>query len=138
MFPQMKYGLVYLQNLKKKLINIILLHYVSSQLIKESDVIISTSSSTAMVCGLLSKKPLIIHNCFQVEHDELLERGLVIECKQPSDIISSIHTAINSEPPTEKIEKFIKDTLFKSDGQSAERISDAIVNLLDNNIQQSN
>ena len=34
------------------------------QLLKKADVIISSSSSTAMFCGLLLKKPLIIHNCF--------------------------------------------------------------------------
>ena len=65
-----------------------------------------------MLCGLLLRKPLIIHNCFQVDHDEFLERGLVVECKDPSDIISSIHTATKSKPSDEKIDEFIKNVFL--------------------------
>ena len=102
-------------------------------LLEESDVIISPSSSTAMLCGLLLRKPLIIHNCFQTEHDELLERKMVVECKELSDIISSIHTAVKSKPSDKKIDEFIKNVFFKSDGHAAERISDSIFRFLDNN-----
>tara|TARA_B100001750_G_C15455899_1_gene571573 strand:- start:706 stop:1458 length:753 start_codon:yes stop_codon:yes gene_type:complete len=102
-------------------------------LLEESDVIISSSSSTAMLCGLLLRKPLIIHNCFQTEHDELLERKMVVECKELSDIISSIHTAVKSKPSDKKIDEFIKNVFFKSDGHAAERISDSIFRFLDNN-----
>ena len=105
------------------------------QLLEESDVIISSSSGTAMLCGLLLRKPLIIHNCFQVDRDEFLERGLVVECKEPSDIISSIHTATKSKPSDEKIDEFIKNVFFKQDGHAAERISDSIIRFLDNNIE---
>ena len=43
-----------------------------------------------------------------------------------------------NQPVVYFIDEFFKDILLKLDGKSAERISDAIVNLLDNNIQQSN
>lgn len=108
------------------------------ELLKETDVVISTSSGTAMVYGLLLKKPLIIHDCLELDHDELLERELVVECKELSNIIPSIEKAISFNPPTKNIDEFFKDILLKLDGKAAERISDAIVNLLDNNIQQSN
>ena len=70
--------------------------------------------------------------------NELLERELVIECKEISNIIPSIEKAISFKPPTKNIDKFVKDVFLKLDGKSAERISDAIINLLDNNIQHSN
>jgi hypothetical protein len=108
------------------------------ELLKETDVVMSTSSGTAMVCGLLLKKPLIIHDCLQLDYDELLERELVIECKEISNIIPSIERAISFKPPTKNIDEFVKDVFLKLDGKSAERISDAIINLLDNNIQHSN
>ena len=106
------------------------------QLIKESDVLISTNTSTAMVCGLLSKKPLIIYNCFQLDWDEFLTRKLAIECKKIEDIVSSINIAISSKPSMNKTDEFIKEVLFRTDGKSAKRISKAIINLVDSKIQK--
>jgi|TARA_B110000438_G_scaffold70423_1_gene70656 hypothetical protein len=104
------------------------------QLLKKADVIISSSSSTAMFCGLLLKKPLIIHNCFQVDHDEFLERELAVECKNLSKIIPTIHQVrVKNIVFQDKIDKFTDEVLFKFDGKSSERISNEILILLDKN-----
>ena len=107
------------------------------QLVEWADVVISTSTSTALIYALLAKKPIIIHNCFELDYDELTQRGLVIECKELSDIVPTIKKAIGSELPTKKIDELVNDVLFKLDGKASERISDSIIRLLDN-IEQKN
>jgi hypothetical protein len=107
-----------------------------AKFIQNADVIISSSTSTALVCSLLANKPIIIHNCFELDKDEFLERELALECKDLKNIIPSIHQIMKSNIATnEKLDKFVNDVLFKSDGHTIERISNSIINFLDKNIK---
>jgi len=100
--------------------------------LKDSDVVISFQSSTAEVYALLAKKPIIICNFFNIQGDVFLERGLAIDCKKPSSIIPSIHTALSSNPVSEqKREDFIKEFMYKWDGRAGERICDKIMELVE-------
>ena len=65
--------------------------------------------------------------------DIMLERELVTECTDPSKIISSIHQAISSNPATkEKVDNFVSDFLFKTDGLAYERMGKAIIKIVEN------
>ncbi|MGI0010752.1 MAG: hypothetical protein ACREAE_05075 [Nitrosopumilaceae archaeon] len=97
----------------------------------DTDVVIGSTTSTALVCALIAKKPIIIWNFANVEGDAMLECGLVLECKEQSSLIPSIHQILSSNPASpEKVEKFIHKYLYKSDGRATERIADAIMELL--------
>lgn len=100
--------------------------------IEESDVIISYSTSASVMQALMLKKSIIICNFFNLESDVMLERGLAYDCKELSSLIPSIRQAISSNPTNKKVEEFISDFFYKSDGLSSERMSDAIFNLLKN------
>lgn len=100
-------------------------------LLEMSDVIIGTSASTAILCALIAKKPIIIHNCFNVDNDVFLENGLALECKQLSKLVTSIYDVLSSNPASpEKVENFIRGFLYSLDGCASERISHAIMELL--------
>ncbi len=100
--------------------------------LKDSDLEITFASSTAEVYALLAKKPIIICNFFNIQGDVFLERGLAIDCKDPSSIITSIDTALSSNPASEqKREDFIREFMYKWDGRAAERICDKIMELVE-------
>ena len=103
--------------------------------LNNADVVISFWNGTAEAYTILAKKPLIFCNFFDETVGVILERGLAIECKEPSSLIESIDRAILSNPATEeKYEKYVEEVIGKWDGKSSERISDAILNLLENSL----
>ncbi|MDE2588674.1 MAG: UDP-N-acetylglucosamine 2-epimerase, partial [Patescibacteria group bacterium] len=108
-------------------------------LLENSDVVISSSTSTALVCALIAKKPIIIFNAFNIENDFFLERGLALECKDVSTLVTSIHQVLSPNPTTvKKIEKHIGEFVYKLDGRSCERVSNAIIELLKNQYRKPN
>ncbi|MEM3172633.1 MAG: hypothetical protein QXE82_03740, partial [Candidatus Nitrosotenuis sp.] len=99
--------------------------------LNESDVIIGFQSNSALEYCLISKKPIVICNFYNMKDDIFLERGLVVECKNISMLMRCIHKALDSNPVTDKkINDYITDNLYKADGRSSERLSNAILNLL--------
>lgn len=100
------------------------------EFLNNSDVIISFQSSTAEVYALLSGKPIVICNFFDLKGDAFLERGLAVDCKEPSSLLTSINLALLDNPATEqKREDFIREFMFKWDGRSAERICNKLIEL---------
>ena len=100
--------------------------------LEEADVILSYSTSSSPMKGCLLKKPLIFCNFFNtLENDMMLERGLAIDCRESNSLISSIKKILITNPATpEKVDQFIEDVFYKSDGRSSERVSEAILSLL--------
>ncbi len=98
-----------------------------------ADVMVSFEASTAEVFALLSRKPIVICNFFNLKEDVFLERNMAVECKDPSYLFKSIQQALSSNPASEqKIENFIREFMFKWDGHAKERICDKIMMLVKN------
>jgi len=100
--------------------------------LNDADVVISFWYGTAEVYSILAKKPLIFCNFFNATHDDILQRGLALECKNVSSLVESIDKVFLSNPASEqKRDKFIHESLGQWDGKASERISNAIMSLLE-------
>ena len=63
--------------------------------------------------------------------DIMLERDLVMRCTEPPKIISSIHKAISVNHTTDKkINDFVSDYMYKTDGLAYERVGKAIIEII--------
>lgn len=99
--------------------------------IQNSDVVITFSDTSALVESVLYRKPIIVYNFAEMKNDIILERNLSVECKKIEDFLPLLSKVISNNPITDKkLSKFIKDFFYKSDGKSAQRISDAILKLV--------
>jgi len=99
--------------------------------LEKTDVVITTATNTAGICSLILKKPIIVWNFFNVKNDLLLDRGLVSECKVLSQLVPLIHKAmLPNQIPPDKVEQFCNEFLYKTDGHSSQRISNAIIELI--------
>lgn len=104
----------------------------------EADVIISSQASTALTYALIAKKPIIIWNFANVKEDAILEHGLALECKEPNTLVPLIHQILSRNPASpEKVEGFIQKYFYKADGLATERIANAIMKLLEKNIEHN-
>jgi hypothetical protein len=107
--------------------------------LNDADVVISFWFGSAEAYALLAKKPLIFCNFLNDKTDVILQRGLALECKEISSLVESIHKVFLSNPASEqKRDEFIREVLYKWDGKASERISDAILSLLEKNPKKSN
>ena len=98
-------------------------------LISKSDVIITPVTSTAAVIALIMNKPIIIWNYFHVEQDLLLGTGIVLECKNISELSNCLDSVKSfREKNAEKINKLIDENL--SDGNSSQRIASEILDFI--------
>ena len=107
-------------------------HGSIEEFLDNADLMISFQSSTAEVYALLTRKPVIICNYFNLQKDAFLERELAIECKDSSHLLESIHKALENPPSEQKREAFIKEFMYMGDGRATERICDTIMNLIKN------
>lgn len=99
-------------------------------LLNNFDVILTFQSSTTEVYAMLADKPIVICNYFDLQGDAFLERGLAVDCKEPSSLLASINLAlINNLATVQKREDFIRESMFKWDGRSAERICNKLIEL---------
>lgn len=97
--------------------------------IEDSDVVISYSTASGPIQAMLFKKPIIMINQ-NLKQDIMLERGIVQECKDITNIVQLIKKVLVSNPATEsKIKEFIEDYIAPFDGRSAQRVSEAIFQL---------
>lgn len=102
--------------------------------LQNTDVIISSQSSTAEVYALLAKKRIVICDFFNSKNDDLfVKQGIAVSCKRPSDIILSIEKAKTLQFYELNRQKFIDDFLFKWDGKSSERICSYLIDILQKN-----
>jgi hypothetical protein len=108
------------------------------EFLNNSDVVLVYSTSSGPIQALILKKPIVMIN-LDLPGDIMLERKLVTECKDPSKIISSIHQSISSNPATkEKVNNFVSDFLFKTDGLAYERMAKAIIKIAENHKKMNN
>jgi len=105
----------------------------SHEFLDDADVVVTfPSGSNADAFSLLARKPIVVCNFFNVRRSDILERGLALECKKPSELYNLIQNVLSSNPATkEKVEEYIKDFLYKADGHSSERLCNVIMNLLE-------
>jgi len=64
-------------------------------LIKKSDIVMTTSSSTALAIALILKKPIIIWNYFNVKEDLFLKHQIALECKNQKGILDCLRNVEN-------------------------------------------
>ena len=101
------------------------------EFINNSDIIITYSGSSSLVYALVSQKPIIVCNFFNLENDLFIEKKLVINCKNISSLIESINKASESNPATkERVDSFHEEFFYKLDGLASERISNKLLDLL--------
>ena len=58
--------------------------------------------------------------------------GLAIECKEPENIIPSVKNAFSNPLNNGKIDEYVRDALFKPDGDSGKRVALSLLNFLQN------
>ena len=100
------------------------------ELILNADIIITPVSATAVVCGLIARKPIIIWNVFNVGNDVLIQNELALPCKDKKMILEQIRKAETWIPSEEKIEQFVREYLHASDGMASARTATEILNYL--------
>ncbi len=95
-------------------------------------VITSPFSSSAETYALLAQKRIVICNFFEHDfEDQLVKEGVAVSCKDPSMLIASIKKAQSLESYDQKRLNFIKNFLYKWDGNSSKRIADKLLDILE-------
>jgi hypothetical protein len=97
-----------------------------------ADVILSYSSqSTGLVYSIIHRKPIIICNFFDHLDNKILDAGLALECKEPSQLVDLILKSINFNNLYEqKRNDYIKKYFYKDDGNASSRICDDLLKLI--------
>lgn len=99
--------------------------------LENADIIISYSGfSTTHISALIFNKPLILCNFFEFYKGPLLEKNIAIECDHILKINQLISSTLDKNPiSSEKISEYINKYFYKTDGKSAERLANVIINL---------
>lgn len=102
------------------------------EFIENSDVVLVYSTGTSTIFSLIARKPIIVCNIYDtLENDHFLEHDLALECRNLTNLVFLIKKILLSNPATdEKINSYVSQYFFKSDGLSSQRISDAMINLV--------
>ena len=101
--------------------------------LEKSDVVLTyTSQTTSALFALIAKKPIVICNFYKIHNDRFLDLGLAIECKEPEIIIPSVKNAFSNPLNNGKIDEYVRDALFKPDGDSGKRVALSLLNFLQN------
>ena len=79
------------------------------EIIEKSDIIITSSSSTAAGIALILDKPMVIWNYFDVKNDLFLKHKIALECKNSKNIIDCLTNVENFNKKQQiKKEEFIE------------------------------
>ena len=99
------------------------------ELIKNVDVILTTSSSTAGLISIIMQKPIVVWNYFHVKEDIFIKNELVIHCENASEIKECLINGIKfSQENRVKINQFIEK--YCGDGNASEKIANEVERLL--------
>lgn len=99
--------------------------------LKDVDVVISMSASTAGLISLLLKKPMIIWNYFNVKNDLFLDNEIALKCKNIEKFSDYVKDVLEVNPASEeKLQKVVSDVMYKADGKASERIAQEILKLI--------
>lgn len=102
--------------------------------LNNADVVVSFWFGSSETYTILAKKPLVTCNFFNENIGVLLHRKLSLECTELENLVDSIQEAFLSNPASdEKREKYLQEVIGKWDGKASERVSDAILSLLEKN-----
>jgi hypothetical protein len=98
-----------------------------------SEIIISyPTNSTALIFALLCEKPIILCNFSNLDTSSILKRDLAVECKDLEKLNYIINNVLEKNPISEeKIKQFITEFFYKPDGNAGQRVSDAIIKLIE-------
>ena len=96
----------------------------------DADIVISFLTSDAIFSSLFSHIPIIFFNAGQYKNDLLVNKKLVFECDSIDSLISIVDKSSIFPSQKKKINNFIEDYFFKSDGLASERVSKKILELL--------
>jgi hypothetical protein len=98
----------------------------------DADVVIGFVTHSALEYALIFRKPIIICNLYNLKNDTYLEKNLSLECTCLSDLFNLISYSLTNNPATEKkVNNYISEYLYKSDGLASERLCNAIVKLIE-------
>jgi len=103
------------------------------EFLKSADVVISfvSGNASALIFALISRKPIIICDFYELKDDLFLYSDLAVACRKPTELISKIHEILRDNPASdEKVSEYVKEFLYKADGKAAERISDVMLKLV--------
>ena len=99
------------------------------ELIKEADIIICPSASTAGLIALIMKKPVIVWNYFNIQGDVFLKEKITMSCNNVSEIKYCIDNRIKFIQENELIiNNYIKK--FCGEGNASEKCADAVYELI--------
>ena len=99
------------------------------KLIKDADVILCPSASTAGLIALIMEKPIIVWNYFNIKGDIFLEEKITMNCNEISEINDCISNRIKFMQENELVtNNFIKK--FCGEGNAAQKIADAVDELV--------
>ncbi|MBC8501717.1 MAG: CDP-glycerol glycerophosphotransferase family protein [Nitrosopumilus sp.] len=102
-----------------------------SKFLENHDLVISFLTSDAVFSSLFSEKPVVFFNAGQYKNDLLVQRELVSECNSIETLPSIIDNAYSNQiNQIKKINSFVEDYFFKSDGQASERLTKKLFELL--------
>ena len=99
------------------------------KLIKEADVILAPSASTAGLIALIMKKPIIVWDYFNIKGDIFLNEKITMNCNKISEINDCVLNRMKFMQENELvINNFIKK--FCGEGNAAQKIADAVNELV--------
>ncbi len=102
------------------------------ELIKEADVIIVSSASTAGLIALIMRKPIIVWNYFNIQGDIFLNEKLTMNCNKISEINDHMDNRMRFIQENELIiDNFVKK--FIGEGDASQKIADAVNDLASKN-----
>jgi len=98
--------------------------------IKNADVVLGYFYESAISYALIARRPTIICNFYNMD-DMFIKKGFVTECKDPSLLADLIKKVYHSNPiPSHKIDEYIKEFHYRSDGLSAKRVCNGLLKLI--------
>jgi len=99
--------------------------------LKNNDVVVTFPDTSVLAYALFLQKPIIIFNFYNAKGSVFIERGIAHECKKSSELASLILKAVTEDlTKRRKVENFIKDYFYRTDGLAANRICEEIVKLV--------
>ena len=102
------------------------------ELIKESDVVLTSATSTAGLIALIMKKPIIVWNYFNVQGDLFIKEKIAMNCDEVSQIKDCLYSKKGFVQENELIiNEFI--TKWCGTGNAAQKIADAVNDLASKN-----
>ena len=102
-----------------------------SNLIFQSDVIVTFGQSSALIEALLFEKPIILVNMFN-EHYPFITERIVHECKSGKETREKIEDGSYRNIDQKNLSLYKERKFFKFDGKCGERAAEVILNIIKN------